>query len=111
MGGVPLMMKSYSGNSSDSKIFQERTKMLIANFKASNDPRYLIADGKLYCSTNAENLSQIKFITRILSTLSIVKDVISKAFLNDNNWIKINKEDKYTPVNIEHYDIIFIMAK
>lgn len=104
-GGVPLMMKSYSGNSPDSKIFKERTKMLIANFKASNEPRYLIADGKLYCSANAENLSQIKFITRISSTLSIVKDAIFTAFSNNNNWVKINKEDKYTSVTIEHYGI------
>ena len=104
-GGIPLMMKSYSGNSSDSKIFKERTKMLIDNFKASDIPRYLIADGKLYCSTNAENLNQIKFITRISSTLSIVKDTISKSFAEGTKWIKINNEHQYIPIDIEHYGI------
>ena len=47
-GGVPLLMKSWNGNSNDSKIFNIRSKELIKEFSKSESPRYLIADSKLY---------------------------------------------------------------
>jgi len=103
-GGVPLMMKSHSGNSSDSTLFKERSKMLIKHFKDYDYPRYLIADGKLYSKNNSENLGQIEFITRISSTLQVVKDYIQKAY-GKNKWLELNKEEKYTPFEVTHYGI------
>src|SRR5262250_1113265 len=47
-GGVPLLSKSWDGNASDTKIFQERAEALLATFQASPVPRYLVADAKLY---------------------------------------------------------------
>lgn len=64
-GGIPLMMRSWDGNALDNKIFKERANMLIAHFKQSPSPRYLIADSKLYSQSNAENLPSLPFITRI----------------------------------------------
>ena len=55
-GGVPLMSKSWDGNASDTKIFQERAQALLATFQGSPSPRYLVADAKLYTEENAANL-------------------------------------------------------
>jgi transposase len=105
-GGIPLMMKSHSGNSSDSVIFKERTQMLIEHFNQSEQPRYLIADGKLYSSSNAANLKLIKFITRISGTLKITQSKIISAFLS-NEWLDFNisKKEQYQSFDVEHYGI------
>src|SRR4030095_8846722 len=60
-GGVPLVSQSWDGNASDTQIFQARCGALIAQFKASEPPRYLIADAKLYTETNASNLARLPF--------------------------------------------------
>jgi transposase len=38
-GGVPFVSKSWDGNASDTKIFQERAEALLATFQASPVPR------------------------------------------------------------------------
>ena len=40
-GGVPLVSKSWDGNTSDTQIFKERAEALIAAFARSPTPRYL----------------------------------------------------------------------
>src|SRR5467141_1571385 len=47
-GGVPLMSQSWDGNASDTVVFKERAQALIATFRGSPTPRYLVADAKLY---------------------------------------------------------------
>ena len=47
-GGVPLMSQSWDGNASDTVVFKERCEALLMQFAASETPRYLIADAKLY---------------------------------------------------------------
>ncbi len=49
-GGIPLLGKSLNGNASDNRVFAERSKELIEQFKAAETSRYLIAD----CEPNAE---------------------------------------------------------
>src|SRR5438034_2248672 len=61
-GGVPLVSKSWDGNTSDTRIFQERAEALISAFKSMPRPRYLIADATLYCEDNAAHLSKLGFI-------------------------------------------------
>ena len=46
-GGVPFVSKSWDGNTADTQIFQERAAGLLATFKRSSTPRYLVADSKL----------------------------------------------------------------
>ncbi len=103
-GGVPLMMKSWSGNSSDNAIFKERSKRLISNFKKSESLRYLIADSKLYNSKNATNLQQLNFVTRIPGSIKEVNSLILDCF-KKNKWKMINKCDSYSSININHYGI------
>ena len=69
-GGVPLLSKSWDGNASDTKVFQERAQTLMTTFKNSPSPRYVVADCKLYHKDNAENLKALPFITRIPHTLN-----------------------------------------
>jgi transposase len=103
-GGVPLLMKTWSGNESDSVIFRERTQALIEQFNRSSVARYLIADSKLYDSGNAPNLSSLRFITRIPSTLKQEREVISEALTWDN-WQRIDDDHHYSCKVLTHYDM------
>src|SRR6516162_6989790 len=87
-GGVPFVSKSWDGNASDTKIFQERAEALLATFQASPVPRYLVADAKLYTEDNAANLSKLGFITRIPGTLKLVTQVITQA-LQWDTWHRL----------------------
>ncbi len=101
-GGVPLMSKSWDGNASDSKIFQERAQALLATFKGSPSPRYLVADSKLYNEENAANLKQLGFITRIPGRLKLVTQVIGQA-LKWDTWCCLDETMRYQPIELCHY--------
>lgn len=104
-GGVPLMMKTWSGNSSDSTIFRERASKLINDFKDYTLPKYLIADSKLYSSKNSENLKVLKYITRIPSSIKEINQLIDNGFAN-NTWSTLSSSEEYITESIEHYGII-----
>lgn len=103
-GGVPLMMKTWDGNSSDNKIFKERSKEVINNLsKLELKNNFLVADSKLYCVENAENLSRINYITRIPNSISIVRTKIDEAMGNTSGWSEYNDELSYKTFIVEHY--------
>lgn len=104
-GGIPLLGKALNGNASDSKVFEERSKALIEQFKAAETPRYLIADSKLYSESNAVNLNQLLFITRIPNTIKEVGLTIDKALALPNNWKTLDDDRKMQTFNVEHYGI------
>ena len=101
-GGVPLASKSWDGNASDSQIFHDRAEALLATFKASPTPRYLIADSKLYSEDNAAQLKQLGFITRIPATLKLVSQVISQA-LRRATWQSVDDATRYQRRDLCHY--------
>ena len=101
-GGVPLMSKSWDGNASDTQIFQERAQALLATFKSSPSPRYLVADAKLYTEENAPNLAQLGFITRIPGTLKLVSQVITQALTWDT-WQWLDATTRYQRIALCHY--------
>ncbi len=103
-GGVPLMMKTFDGNASDTAIFKERSRQLIEEFKESKEVRYLIADSKLYCEGNKENLKEIGFITRIAANIKEEKEVIEKAWQR-NEWQELDEENRFQTFEVEHYEI------
>lgn len=103
-GGVPSACKSWDGNSSDNEIFKARAKGLIEQFKASESPRYLIADSKLYTKENASNLACLLFVTRIPETLKVVRQVIDQAFDFDA-WQVLDEANDYQRVDLCHYGI------
>jgi len=58
-GGVPFVRKSWDGNALDNEVFKARSKALRKEFEASEGPRYLIADAKLYTESNAPTLARL----------------------------------------------------
>ena len=101
-GGVPFVSQSWDGNTSDTKIFQERAQVLMATFKTAPSPRYLVADSKLYNEDNAANLHSLGFITRIPNTLKLVSQVITDALRGDT-WHRVNDTTRYQRVELCHY--------
>jgi transposase len=101
-GGVPLMSKSWDGNASDTRIFQERAQALLATFQGSPSPRDLVADAKLYTEEKATNLVQLGFITRIPGTLKLVSQVITQALTWDT-WQYLDATTRYQRISLCHY--------
>jgi transposase len=103
-GGVPLLSQSWDGNASDNSVFKERCEALIAQFKASESPRYLIADAKVYTEANAPNLTCLPFITRIPETLKVTQQVIEQAWAW-GEWQPLDETTSYQRVDLCHYGI------
>lgn len=101
-GGVPFMSKSHDGNASDNNVFRERSAAILKEFSASEGPRYLVADSKLYTSENAANLAHLPFITRIPGNLKVVGEVIQQS-LELDTWQAIDDETRYQRVDLCHY--------
>jgi transposase len=101
-GGVPLMSKSWDGNASDTKIFQERAQALMATFQAAPSPRYVVADAKLYSEEHAANLTQLGFMTRVPGTLKLVTHVIAQA-LGWDTWQSLDETTRYQAIAFCHY--------
>jgi transposase len=104
-GGIPLIGKALDGNASDNTVFKERSKLLVDNFRASETPRYLIADCKLYTEDNAENLKNLLFITRIPNTIKRVGEIIDQALDAPDAWKTLDDDRKMQTFNVEHYGI------
>src|SRR4029450_1960754 len=103
-GGVPLMSKSWDGNTSDIEVFQERAQALMATFQGSPSPRYVVADSKLYHEDNAANLQSLWFITRIPNTLKVVGQVIRQA-LEMETWQHADEQTRYQRLELCHFGI------
>jgi transposase len=101
-GGVPFLSQSWDGNASDTVVFKERCEALIAQFEASETPRYLIADAKLYTEANAPNLAHLPFITRIPETLKVTQQVIAQAWAW-GEWQPLDETVRYQRVELCHY--------
>ncbi len=102
-GGVPFVSKNWDGNGSDNVIFEQRAAGLIDEFKASEAPRYLVGDSKLYHKKAKDTLAQISFITRIPSSLKLEGDVINQALSDPLQWIDMGKKNRYQRFDLCHY--------
>jgi transposase len=101
-GGVPFVSKSWDGNASDTKIFQERAEALIATFKNAPTPRYVVADAKLYNEENATHLNHLGLITRMPGTLKLVAQVIAQA-LRWDAWQELDATTRSQRLELGHY--------
>jgi len=101
-GGVPLVSKTWDGNTSDTQIFKERAEALLAVFARSPTPRYLVADAKLYTEDTAATLAKLGFITRIPGTLKLVSQVITQA-LRGEQWQRLDETTRYYRLELCHY--------
>ena len=103
-GGVPLFSQSWDGKASDNIVFKERCEALIAQCKASESPRYLIADSKVDTEANAANLACLLFLTRIPETLQGTQQVIEQAWAW-GQWHPLDETTSYQQVALGHYGI------
>jgi transposase len=101
-GGVPLVSKSWDGKTSDTPIFQERAKALMATFQHSPTPRYLVADSTLYNEDNAATLKTLGFITRIPNTLKLVVQVSTQG-RRWGTWHRLDATTRYPRIELCHY--------
>jgi transposase len=101
-GGVPLVSKSWDGNTSDTQIFKERAEALLTAFARSPTPRYLVADAQLYTEDTAPTLAKLGFITRIPGTLKLVSQVITQALQGDL-WHRLDEATRYYGLALCHY--------
>src|SRR6266436_4052352 len=101
-GGVPLVSKSWDGNTSDTPIFKERAEALMAAFASAPTPRYLVADAKLYTEDTAATLARLGFITRIPGTLKLVSQVITQV-LQWDLWHHLDEMTRYHRIELGHY--------
>jgi transposase len=102
-GGIPLAIKTWDGNASDTKILQERACQLIELFKTSK-LKCFIADSKLYAEKTSEFLKQIRFITRVPGTIKKEQELIVKALSQPDKWHFEEKENKVQEFAITHFD-------
>src|SRR2546422_5878590 len=100
-GGVPFLSQSWDGNASDTVVFKERCEALIVQFEASETPRYLIADAKLYTEAKAPNWARLPFITRIPETLTVTQQVIEHAWAW-GEWQPLTETVRYQRVEVCH---------
>src|SRR5262249_15840007 len=103
-GGVPLVSKSWDGNTSDTQIFKERAEALMTAVASAPTPRYLVADAKLYTEDTAPTLAKLGFITRIPGTIKLVSQVITQALQGDR-WHRLDETTCYDRLELCHYGI------
>lgn len=93
-GGIPLWSQCWDGNASDSKIFSERISQLKTCLSRHQQPKYLVADAKLYNEQNRHWLKEISFITRVPSNLNDVEAAILAAW-QKNAWQPLENQDTF----------------
>lgn len=103
-GGIPIFSQAWDGNDTDSQIFKARTAALVAQFKAGESPRYLIADSKLYNQDNSGHLARLGYITRIPNSLKLVKQLIAQSWQTDH-WLETPDQRHYQGWALGHYGI------
>src|SRR5437667_11042897 len=104
-GGVPFVSKSWDGNTSDTRVFQERAEALMSAFKPTPSPRYLVADAKLSCEDNAAPLALLGFITRIPAPRNLVSQVLGQA-LQWDTWHPFEDNTRYQPLALCHNGMV-----
>ena len=101
-GGVPLVSKSWDGNTSDTPMFKERAEALMAAFARAPTPRSLVADAKRYTEDTAPTRARLGFITRIPGTLKLVSQVIPQA-LQEDRWHRLDETTRSDSLERCHY--------
>jgi transposase len=101
-GGVPLVSKSWDGNTADTRVFQPRAETLLSAFQDPSSPRSLVADAQLSCEDHVAHLAKLGCITRIPGTLKLVSQVMSQA-LQWGTWPPFDDHTRYQPLALCHY--------
>ncbi len=103
--GLPLMMRSLSGNTSDKTAFNQFVENYLKQFQPVKNILYLVADSAFYTADNllaAKDKNQ-KWITRVPETLKDAKEVIAEA--ESEKMVKIDDNYSYKYVSATYVGI------
>jgi transposase len=77
--GIPLLMKSISGNKSDKDSFRETIKSHIGQLKTDFGMEYIIADSALYVAETLKEMKDFWWISRVPETINLAHDIIDSV--------------------------------
>ena len=105
-GGIPLMAKVFDGNASDNNVFKARSKELVDKIRDGTGFEVLYADCKLYSESNAENLKEHPFVTRIPENIKLTQEKITESIAGPQTaWVQYDDGRKYRIFEVDHYGI------
>lgn len=102
-GGIPLVLKNWDGNASDSIIFKDRSAALCDAFK-NGFVNHLTADSKFYSKENAQYWDIVRFTTRVPETITDTKDFIKKSQEKSEWYESSDGKTKYVVYDHFHYN-------
>jgi len=73
--GIPVFMKSLSGNSNDQTDFRATIKTHIEGLKEGVGLKYLVADSALYTAETLQQLGGFGWISRVPETLTLAREM------------------------------------
>lgn len=103
-GGVPFVLRPWSGNKADNAIFNERVKALQQAAAASSSGITYIGDSKLYTSDNLKALGPLYFTSRVPASIALEGVYIDRS-ITCGDWTIINEKYKYQSFDLEHYGV------
>ena len=74
--GIPLLMKSLSGNNNDKEGFRDTINAHIDPLRTDFKVEYVIADSALYAAETLQTMGSLRWITRVPETLSLARDLL-----------------------------------
>jgi len=77
--GIPLVMQTLSGNTSDKACFAEAITTHIKQLKTDLGIEYLIGDSALYTAENLKKMDDTLWITRVPEVLKDAKWIVEKV--------------------------------
>jgi len=91
--GIPILMESLSGNSSDKTSFRETLHKHLNQLKEGVGLSLIVADSALYTAKTIKELGDFPWITRVPETISGIREIILSV---SQDWIKERPEKAYT---------------
>jgi len=89
---IPVWLTALDGNRADKSSFPDIAKAYLAQFEAEAATPYLVADSALYGATTLQNLSKIKWVTRVPATLSQAQKLLATV---DQSQMTAANQDGY----------------
>ena len=74
---IPVYLAALDGNRSDKKSLPEIAQAYLTQFAESEDKPYVIADSAFYGEDNLQDLSGVKWISRVPATLTQAKQLLA----------------------------------
>ncbi len=91
--GIPLLMESLSGNSSDKSSFRQTLNNHIEQLRAGVGLSLVVADSALYVEETLRDLGSFPWITRVPATIGGIRDLILAV---SDEWALTRPKRAYT---------------